>query len=50
MQIGFMLEENEGEITPLKTVQALIDTGRFSHKELKEIIAYLSVYTRYNPQ
>jgi hypothetical protein len=48
MQIYFTLDDNEKAITPLKVVEALIDQDIFNHKELKEIIAYLSVYTKYN--
>ena len=48
MQIGFILDENEKRVTPMKTADALINSDQFDHQELKELIAYLSVYTRYN--
>lgn len=48
MQIFFNLEDHENTVTPIKVANALIDCGSFTHKELKEIIAYLSVYTRYH--
>ena len=48
MTIGFTLEDHENEVTPLKTAEALIACEQFSIKDLKELIAYLSVYTRYN--
>lgn len=47
MKIGFELEEHESKVTPIKIAEALIEDG-FSHNELKEIVAYLSVYTKYN--
>lgn len=48
MKIAFDLEVSEKKATPLKVAEALIDSELFSNKELKEIIAYLSVYTKYN--
>lgn len=48
MKIGFELDEHETKITPIKVADALIDCGQFDHKDLKEIIAYLSVHTKYN--
>jgi magnesium-transporting ATPase (P-type) len=49
MKVAFILDDHESEVTPLKTVEAIIESNQFSHDEIKEIIAYLSVYTRYNP-
>lgn len=49
MQICFMLDDHETAVTPIKVANALIEDGGFTHKDLKEIIAYLSVYTKYNP-
>jgi len=49
MKIGFELEEHETSVTPLKVAEALIECESFNSNELKELIAYLSVYTRYNP-
>lgn len=48
MEIGFILDDNEGDITPMRTAHALVSSGQFTHRELKELIAYLSVYTKYN--
>lgn len=48
MQIGFTLEDHEAKVTPIKTAEALIECRQFDHKDLKEIIAYLSVYTKYH--
>ena len=48
MQVGFILDDHESEVTPLKTAEAIIESKQFSHNQLKELIAYLSVYTRYN--
>ena len=48
MNIAFELDDNEKAVTPMKTADALIDWGGFTNKDLKELIAYLSVYTRYN--
>ena len=50
MQIGFTLEDHESKVTPIKVAEALIEDGSFGHKDLKEIIAYLSVYTKYHPE
>ena len=48
MELGFILGDNEDRVTPMRTAEALVASGQFTHKELKEIIAYLSVYTKYN--
>lgn len=48
MQLFFQLEDHETKVTPMKTADALINSDQFSYKELKELIAYLSVYTRYH--
>ena len=52
MEIAFILDDNENEVTPIKIANALIDATKqskqFPEKGLKEIVAYLSVYTRYN--
>ena len=48
MNIEFVLEDHEENITPLRTAEAIVSSEFFSVKDLKEIIAYLSVYTRYN--
>lgn len=50
MTIGFILEDNEKKVTPMKVATALVETEQFSRDELKELIAYLSVYTRYNQE
>lgn len=47
MELGFILNENETSITAIKTADALIECGHFDERGLKEIIAYLSVYTKY---
>lgn len=49
MIISFELEDREYKITPIKVAEALINSEQFHYDELKELIAYLSVYTRYNP-
>ena len=49
MKIAYELEEHESYITPLKIAEALVDSGQLDHDEMKELIAYLSVFTRYNP-
>lgn len=48
MKIGFELDEHEAKVTPIKVAEALIECDQFDHKDLKEIIAYLSVYTKYH--
>ena len=48
MIIGFELESHEKRITPMNTANALIESEQFTREQLKELIAYLSVYTRYN--
>lgn len=48
MIIGFELEEHEKKITPMNTAAAIIESEQFTRQQLKELIAYLSVYTRYN--
>ena len=48
MKIFYTLEEHEKEVTPMKVADALIEDGHFSNKDLKELIAYLSVYTKYH--
>lgn len=48
MQIGFTLEDYETTVTPMKVAEALIEDKTFDIKDLKEIIAYLSVYTKYH--
>jgi len=48
MTIGFILDDDERMVTPLKTAEAIIESEEFDYKELKELIAYLSVYTKYN--
>ena len=48
MIIGFELEEHEKKITPMNTAAAIIESEQFTREQLKELIAYLSVYTRYN--
>lgn len=48
MEIGFVLRDDEVTVTPLNTAEALISSGSFTIKDLKELIAYLSVYTRYH--
>lgn len=48
MKIGFELDEHEAVVTPIKVAEALIESGMFDYKDVKEIIAYLSIYTRYH--
>lgn len=48
MIISFELEEHEKKVTPMNTAAAMIESEQFTRQQLKEIIAYLSVYTRYN--
>ena len=49
MKITFILDDHEDKITPMKIAQALAEgTPQLSNKDLKEIIAYLSVYTKYH--
>lgn len=48
MIISFELDEHESRVTPLKVADALISSDQFNREELKELIAYLSVFTRYN--
>ena len=51
MKIIFRLaSEESAAITPLKTAEALIESGQFDDRELEELIAYLSVYIRYNKE
>lgn len=51
MQIGFMMDADEGKMTPIKVANALIDAldacKDFPADALKEIVAYLSVYNSY---
>ena len=49
MEIGFMLNEHETEVTPMSTAMALTKCGQFDSTDIREIIAYLSIYVRYNP-
>lgn len=48
MEIKFHLEEHEKRVTPLKMAEALVEQKEFTRDELKELIEYLSVYTRYH--
>lgn len=48
MKVMFALDDNETKVTPMKVADALIEDGGFSNKDLKELIAYLSVYTKYH--
>ena len=48
MKVMFILDDHESNVTPMKIAQALAEDSDLDNKELKEIIAYLSVYTRYN--
>lgn len=48
MTIGFMLEENETKITPMKVADALIDSEALDAKDIKELVAYLTVWYKYN--
>ena len=51
MNIAFELNELEESVTPIKVAEALINCNQFDYRDLKELIAYLSVYTRYhNPE
>lgn len=48
MIVSFELDEHEDQVTPIKVADALISSDQFDREELKELIAYLSVFTRYN--
>ena len=48
MIMSFELDEHEDQVTPIKVADALISSDQFDREELKELIAYLSVFTRYN--
>ena len=48
MIIFFELDEHESQVTPIKVADALISSDQFNREGLKEFIAYLSVFTRYN--
>ena len=48
MEILFSLDDDEKKVTPMGVAAALIESEEFNRQELKELIAYLSVYTRYN--
>ena len=48
MTINFVLNDNEDNVTPLKTAEALVDSGQVTYLELKELVAYLSVFFDYN--
>ena len=48
MQIGYTLEDYETKVTPMKIAEALIEDKSLTIKDLKEVIAYLSVYTKYH--
>ena len=50
MKVMFILDDHEAKVTPMKVADALIEEGRFSNKDLKEVIAYLSVYTKYHKE
>lgn len=51
MKIMFELDEHESDVTPMMVASALIDavgaSKTFPDNGLKEVLAYLSVYTRY---
>ena len=51
MYIGFVMDDNEGKMTPIKVANALIEaldaSKEFPDNGLREIVAYLSVYNRY---
>lgn len=48
MKIEFYLDNGDEDTTPIQVAQALIDTKRFSNRELAEMSEYLSIYARYN--
>lgn len=48
MRVMFVLDDDEEKVTPMKVAEALIEDGHFSNKDLKELIAYLSVYIKYH--
>ena len=50
MRVAFELDEHEDKVTPIGAAYALINSDIFDEKDLKELIAYLSVYTRYNKE
>lgn len=50
MAISFVMEDDgKGETTPLNFANMIIDSGMYDCDELKELIAYLSIFTNYNP-
>ena len=48
MDIQFVLNDDEDYVTPMKVADALVNVSSFSHKDIKEIIAYLTVWSKYN--
>lgn len=51
MTMHISLDDNETRIEPIKLARNIVDMvneERLTHKDVKELIAYLSVYTRYN--
>ena len=52
MEFNIVLDDRESRMEPIKIAQNLIELVNDKYlktKDIKEIIAYLSVYTRYNP-
>ena len=48
MTVNLILDDNEDKITPMKIAEALIDSGQVTYLELKELVAYLSIFLDYN--
>lgn len=48
MKVMFILDDHEAKVTPMKVADALIEKSCLSNKDLEEIIAYLSFYTKYH--
>ena len=48
MQVNFILDDDESVVTPMKIAEALADIPHLSVNQLKELVAYLSVYIKYN--
>lgn len=48
MIISFELDDHEDRVTPIMVADALISSDQFDREQIKELIAYLSVFTRYN--
>lgn len=47
MQVQFILDDLEKEVTPLKTADAIINSDQFDINDLRELIAHISIYVKY---